>query len=109
MISSQSDHYDSLPANAAHTGQSIRLENISRLWGDTVALQDVSFDVEAGSFTALLGPSGCGKSTALRLISGLETATAGRVLIGDQDVTNKPPAARGPGGKLQNQRTSVYQ
>lgn len=94
MISHLSDHCDSPPANAVRAGQSIRLENISRFWGDTVALQDVSFDVEAGSFTALLGPSGCGKSTALRLISGLETATAGRVLIGDQDVTSKAPAAR---------------
>lgn len=79
---------------STQTGQSIRFDALSRYWGGTAALQEVSFEVAAGSFTALLGPSGCGKSTALRLISGLDTPTSGRVFIGGEDVTAKPPAAR---------------
>ena len=51
------------------------------------AVHDVSFAIEPGSLVTLLGPSGCGKTTTLRLIAGLETATAGRILIGDRDVT----------------------
>ena len=51
-------------------------------------MRDVSFAIEPGSLVTLLGPSGCGKTTTLRLIAGLETATAGRILIGDRDVTD---------------------
>jgi len=72
----------------------IRVEHASKRWGDAHALDDVSFEVAAGSFCVLLGPSGCGKSTTLRLISGLETASAGRIHIGGRDVTDLPPAAR---------------
>jgi sn-glycerol 3-phosphate transport system ATP-binding protein len=59
-----------------------------------VALQDVSIEIPAGSFTVLLGPSGCGKTTCLRIVAGLETATEGRVEIAGKDVTPLPPAAR---------------
>ncbi|BAT61186.1 sn-glycerol-3-phosphate import ATP-binding protein UgpC [Variibacter gotjawalensis] len=73
----------------------ILVEGVSRLWGETAAVRDVSFKVEAGSLVALLGPSGCGKSTTLRLIAGLDFPNAGRILIGDRDVTQLPPAKRG--------------
>ncbi|MYM54637.1 ATP-binding cassette domain-containing protein [Rhodobacteraceae bacterium GS-10] len=76
------------------TGRAIRLEGISKTWGDTRALHDVSIDIPAGSFTALLGPSGCGKSTLLRIVSGLEQASGGRVLIGGQDVSQMPADKR---------------
>lgn len=76
------------------SGKSITLDGLSKAWGETKALDDVSFGIEAGSFTALLGPSGCGKSTTLRLIAGLEEATAGRIFIGGDEVTGKAPAAR---------------
>jgi sn-glycerol 3-phosphate transport system ATP-binding protein len=73
---------------------SIALERVAKHWGATRAVDDVSFDVEAGTFAVLLGPSGCGKSTTLRLIAGLEAVTAGRVRIGGIDVTEAPPSKR---------------
>ena len=55
----------------------VRLTDVSRRWGGVTALDAVSIDVAAGSFTVLLGPSGCGKTTCLRIVAGLETASAG--------------------------------
>jgi sn-glycerol 3-phosphate transport system ATP-binding protein len=82
-----------VPADPA--GASIRLTDVSRRWGETVALDGIALDVAPGSFTVLLGPSGCGKSTCLRIVAGLETASDGKVVIGGRDVTHLPPAARG--------------
>ena len=65
----------------------IVFERVSKAYGEVAAVRDVSFAIEPGSLVTLLGPSGCGKTTTLRLIAGLETATAGRILIGDRDVT----------------------
>ncbi len=73
----------------------IRVDSVSKYWGDTAAVEGVSFEAPAGRFTVLLGPSGCGKSTTLRLISGLESVSAGRISIGGRDVTNVPSAERG--------------
>jgi sn-glycerol 3-phosphate transport system ATP-binding protein len=72
----------------------IRLVGVSKVWGQTRAVDDVTLTAAAGQLLVLLGPSGCGKSTTLRLIAGLETASAGRIRIGDRDVTDLPPAAR---------------
>ncbi len=76
-------------------GKPIRLEGVSRTWGETVAVENLTVDIPAGSFTALLGPSGCGKSTTLRMISGLEDVSSGRILIGGEDVTGRPSSKRG--------------
>ncbi len=73
---------------------SIELQNVSKRWGDTVAVNDISFRVDEGTFTVLLGPSGCGKSTTLRMIAGLETVSDGRLTIGREDVTHAPPSER---------------
>jgi sn-glycerol 3-phosphate transport system ATP-binding protein len=76
------------------TGASVRLVDVSRRWGGTVALAGVSFTVAAGAFCVLLGPSGCGKTTCLRIVAGLDQATSGRVEIGGRDVTALAPAER---------------
>ena len=63
------------------SGGAISLRGVTKSWGDTTALNNVSLDVSAGQFTALLGPSGCGKSTALRIVSGLDDPTSGQIFI----------------------------
>ena len=73
----------------------IRLENVTkRFKGGVEAVKDVSLDVEPGEFMVLVGPSGCGKSTLLRIMAGLEEVSAGRVYLGDKDVTNELPQRR---------------
>jgi iron(III) transport system ATP-binding protein len=66
---------------------SVRLEHITKTFGDTVALSDINLSIAAGELFFLLGPSGCGKSTLLRLIAGLHEPTSGRIFFNDQDVT----------------------
>ncbi len=65
----------------------IELCNVSKHYGDVAAVRDVSFTVAARTLVTLLGPSGCGKTTILRMIAGLELPTAGKIRIGDADVT----------------------
>jgi sulfate/thiosulfate transport system ATP-binding protein len=81
---------------------SIVVDAVSKRFGDFVALDDVSLNVRDGSLTALLGPSGGGKSTLLRVIAGLETPDAGRVLIGGEDSTQTPPQRRNVGFVFQH-------
>jgi sulfate/thiosulfate transport system ATP-binding protein len=76
--------------------------NVTKRFGDYVALDDVSVDVETGSLTALLGPSGSGKSTLLRVIAGLERPDTGSVWLDGDDVTARPPQKRGVGFVFQH-------
>jgi sn-glycerol 3-phosphate transport system ATP-binding protein len=80
----------------------VRLEKVSKSWGDFKAVDGISFRVEPGHLVALLGPSGCGKSTTLRLIAGLEHPDAGSIVIGGKNVTQAPPAQRGVSMVFQN-------
>ncbi len=73
----------------------VELRNIHKSFGDVSVIHNVSFEVEDGSFVALLGPSGCGKSTLLRLIAGLEEQNSGSVYIGGRDVSDDDPTQRG--------------
>jgi len=66
----------------------IELKNVQKSFGPTAVIHDISFDVHDGEFVVLVGPSGCGKSTILRLIAGLETPTAGEIMIGDRVVND---------------------
>jgi sn-glycerol 3-phosphate transport system ATP-binding protein len=72
----------------------IAVRHVSKAWGATRAVDDVSFEVADGTLAVLLGPSGCGKSTSLRLIAGLESVTSGQIFIAGQDVTTLPPVRR---------------
>ncbi|WP_122095249.1 ABC transporter ATP-binding protein [Rahnella sp. Larv3_ips] len=72
----------------------LSLHHIQKSWGNKVALNDISFDVEEGDFIALLGPSGCGKSTMLRTIAGLESADSGTIYFRQEDVTALSPSQR---------------
>jgi sn-glycerol 3-phosphate transport system ATP-binding protein len=72
----------------------IVVAEVTKAWGSALAVDRVSFTARAGELLVLLGPSGCGKSTTLRLIAGLEDATAGTVRIAGRDVTHLRPAER---------------
>jgi len=80
----------------------ITVVEVTKKFGDFVALDDVSVAIPEGSLTALLGPSGSGKSTLLRVIAGLEEPDGGQVLLGDDDVTRQPARARGIGMVFQH-------
>ena len=81
---------------------SISVRGVSKRFGEFVALDDVSLEVEQGALTALLGPSGSGKSTLLRVIAGLERPDSGSVSIDETDVTGREPQRRGVGFVFQH-------
>ncbi len=72
----------------------VEVREVTKKFGAFVALDKVDLQVREGEFMTLLGPSGCGKTTCLRLISGFEQPTTGRILLGDRDVTRDPPYRR---------------
>ena len=72
----------------------VRLEDVSKVFKETTAVDGVSVTVSEGEFFSLLGPSGCGKTTTLRVIGGFEEPTRGRVFLGGTDVTGLPPYKR---------------
>jgi ABC-type sugar transport system ATPase subunit len=65
----------------------LRVESLDKRYGAIAALEGLDLDVANGEFLVVLGPSGCGKTTLLRVVAGLEAPTAGRILIGERDVT----------------------
>jgi putrescine transport system ATP-binding protein len=84
------------------TRQILRIEGLSKLFGDVTAVDHLSLDIHQGEFFALLGPSGCGKTTLLRLIAGFERPNAGRILLDDIDLAPVPPYRRPVNMMFQN-------
>ena len=82
------------PLTSVTTTPDVRLAGVTKRFDDVVAVDELSLDVESGSFFALLGPSGCGKTTTLRMIGGFEQPTEGRIFLGDRDVSGLPPYKR---------------
>ena len=72
----------------------VRLDRVTKLFGDVAAVDDLSLDIQEGEFFSLLGPSGCGKTTTLRMIGGFEEPSFGTVYLGGRDVTDLPPYKR---------------
>ncbi len=72
----------------------IRFENVTKKFGEFVAIDDLSLDIYAQEFFALLGPSGCGKTTMMRMLAGFETPTTGRIELAGQDIAQVPPNKR---------------
>jgi len=83
-------------------GTSVVLQDLTRHFGATRALDGLSIDMAPGELVALLGPSGCGKTTALRIVAGFETADAGEVLIDGKDISHVPAARRDMGMVFQS-------
>ncbi|WP_421997682.1 ABC transporter ATP-binding protein [Reyranella sp.] len=77
------------------TKPDVELVSVTKRYGDTVAVDAVSLRIPAGSYCCLLGPSGCGKTTTLRMIAGHEEASEGDIILGSENITHLPPAARG--------------
>ncbi len=82
---------ESSPADGQPT---VRLDGVSKHFGDLVAVRDLELEIGRGEFFTMLGPSGCGKTTTLRMVAGFEEPTAGRVLIDGQDVVGLPSHKR---------------
>jgi ABC-type sugar transport system ATPase subunit len=84
----------------ANSGISVR--GVRKRYADTVVLDDLDLDVHEGEFLAVVGPSGCGKSTLMRIVAGIESLTAGSLMIGGEDVTYAHPGDRGIGMVFQD-------
>jgi putrescine transport system ATP-binding protein len=81
-------------ATLSHDAAIVRFEAVSKRFGGVAAVEQLSLDIRAGEFFALLGPSGCGKTTLLRLLAGFERPDGGRILLDGQDISAVPPHRR---------------
>ena len=92
----------SAPSSGSDSDAYVRLENVSKHFGDFVAVNHVSLSIASGEIFCLLGASGCGKTTLLRIIAGLESPEAGQVLFDGRDATHWPIRDRKVGFVFQN-------
>ena len=75
-------------------GEAIRIENVSKRFGDFTAVDAIDLSIRSGEFFSLLGPSGCGKTTTLRMLAGFEVPSEGRILLEGEPVEDVPPYER---------------
>lgn len=83
-------------------GVKVEIDNITKLYNETVAVNEAVIHIKPGEFLTLLGPSGSGKTTILKMVAGFEMPDSGSILIDNQDVSNKPPNKRDIGMVFQN-------
>jgi putrescine transport system ATP-binding protein len=88
------DHRLVTPSWSSDADEFVRLEEVVKIFGDTVAVQSVNLSVRRHELFALLGSSGCGKSTLLRMLAGFEEVTSGRIFLDNEDITKLPPYRR---------------
>src|ERR687887_1421535 len=80
----------------------VRLDQVSKHFGDLIAVRDLELDIGRGEFFTMLGPSGCGKTTTLRMVAGFEAPTAGTITLDNADITYKAPNQRNVGMVFQS-------
>src|SRR6185503_8388809 len=80
----------------------IALQNLVKTFGAYTAVNGVTLDIRDGEFLIMVGPSGCGKTTTLNMISGLETPSSGKIIIGDRVINDLEPGERGLGMVFQD-------
>ncbi len=90
------------PGNGVVASAAVRLEHVTKTFGQALAVDDISFDVLPGEFLTMLGPSGCGKTTLLRIIAGFIGPSGGNIYINDERVTDIPAHKRQTGMVFQN-------
>src|SRR3546814_18675711 len=88
------DNRPTAPSWSGDADAFVRVEEVVKIFGDTVAVQSVNLSVRRHELFALLGSSGCGKSTLLRMLAGFEEVTSGRIILDDEDITALPPYRR---------------
>lgn len=99
---SQTPVVENLRQELASHAVGVTLRSVTKKYGSFMAVENISLDIPAGSYTCLLGPSGCGKTTTLRMIAGHEDITSGDLLIGDRRVNDLPPSQRNTAMMFQN-------
>jgi len=82
------------PARANGSDPSVRLERVTKRFGEFTAVRAIDLEIASGEFFTMLGPSGCGKTTTLRMVAGFEEPSEGRVLLAGEDVTGRPAFKR---------------
>jgi putative spermidine/putrescine transport system ATP-binding protein len=101
-MDTQSPPITSTETSPPKSGAPVVLENLTRIFGTTKALDGLTLKIEPGEFVALLGPSGCGKTTALRVLAGFERPDIGRVTVDERDVVHIPAQKRDMGMVFQS-------
>jgi spermidine/putrescine transport system ATP-binding protein len=86
--------FDPQGGGSALTDADVRLDRVTKRFGEVTAVDELTLDIERGEFFSLLGPSGCGKTTTLRMIGGFEEPTQGTIYLGGKDVTDLPAYRR---------------